>query len=318
MKRRHFFSAAAAGYSLIEAGNVSPEVNSMESKISKLPKRKLGKTGISLSVIGLGGMVIKNVSQDAADMIVHDAIDAGVNYFDVAPSYGDAEIKLGVALGPYRKNVFLACKSTYRTRDEITGEMHESLKKLRTDYFDLYQLHALSTIEDVHKTISEKGALSGVVKAKEEGLVRLIGFSAHSVEAALEALRNFDFDTVLFPVNFVMVQNGNFGLQVIEAARKKGIGVLAIKSMAFTRLANEEHREFPNCWYQPLKEPDEINLALRFTLSHGVTSAITAGDQKLFNIALKSVKLEQSLTKKEKEDLRKKAEGVSPLFKYPE
>ena len=111
--------------------------------------RTMTKTGEYLSILGFGGVVVRGVEQDVANRAVIRAVEAGINYFDVAPTYGDAEIKLGPALEPFRKDVFLACKSTERTADGITKELQQSLKNLRTDYFDLYQLHSLTTAGDI-------------------------------------------------------------------------------------------------------------------------------------------------------------------------
>jgi len=112
-----------------------------------------------LSIIGFGGIVVKDAKPEDASVLVKLAIDSGINYFDVAPSYGDAEIKLGPALEPYRKNVFLACKTTKRTKDESRAELEQSLQHLRTDHFDLYQLHAVTTIEDVNTIFGPDGAI---------------------------------------------------------------------------------------------------------------------------------------------------------------
>ena len=319
MKRREFLKTIAAASLVTQISSFSANLQGREklSKFGPLPKRPLGKTGVYLSIIGLGGMVLKGINQDRANQIVKDSIEADVNYFDVAPTYGDAESKLGPALEPFRKDVFLACKSTKRTKNEITEEMHNSFKLLRTDYFDLYQLHALTTPEDVKTAFGKDGALEAIVKAKKEGIVRFIGFSSHSVESAMEALENFDFDTVLFPVNFITWYKGNFGPQVVEYARRKGTAVLAIKSMACTRLTRGAKRLFPNCWYEPLSELEDASLGLRFTLSQPVTAAVPPGDESLYRMALKLAPSFIPLSEKEKNVLKRRAEDIQPIFQYP-
>ena len=122
---------------------------------SSVPKRSYKDGGPTLSIVGFGGIIVMNAEQDAANRIVSWAVEQGINYFDVAPSYGDSELKLGPALEPYRKDVFLACKTTERTRDKAEEEFKGSLKRLRTDYLDLYQLHALTDVkQDVDKTFA--------------------------------------------------------------------------------------------------------------------------------------------------------------------
>jgi len=147
-----------------------------------------------------------------------------------------------------------------------TGELHNSLKVLRTDYFDLYQLHALTTPDDIKTAFGKDGALEAVEKAKKEGIIRYAGFSSHSVESAMEALENYDFNTVLFPVNFATWYKENFGPQVVEYAKNKGTAVLAIKAMACSVFPEGKEKKYPNCWYLPLSEPEDALLGLRFTL----------------------------------------------------
>ena len=150
-----------------------------------MEKRILGQTGERLSIVGFGGIIVAEVDQRDANNYVAEAIDAGVNYFDVAPTYFDAEDHLGPALVGKRNEVFLACKTEDRSKKGSEKLLHQSLKKLQTDHFDLYQLHAVSTLEDVDQIFSPDGAMETYIKAKQEGLINHIGFSAHSEEAAL-------------------------------------------------------------------------------------------------------------------------------------
>ena len=146
--------------------------------------RTLGKTGQKLSVIGFGGIVVSETSPEEAARLVASAVARGVNYFDVAPSYGDAEEKLGPALKPHRDAVFLACKTQCRDADGATAELDASLKMMHTDHFDLYQLHAMTKMEDVETVLGPGGALEAFQRARDAGKVRYLGFSAHSAEAA--------------------------------------------------------------------------------------------------------------------------------------
>jgi len=164
-----------------------------------------------------------------------------VNCFDVAPTCGDAEQRLGPALEPFRSEVFPACKTAERDRTGPERELNQSLKNLRTDHLDLYQMHSLETKEDVDQAFGPGGAIEAFVRAKKEGKTRFLGFSAHSVEAALAAMGLFDFDTVLLPINSGCWFKGNFGPQVVEKAQGKGMGILALKAGAH-RLRDESNQ----------------------------------------------------------------------------
>ena len=284
----------------------------------QLERRALGRTGERLSIIGFGGIVVMNASTlDAANRVA-EAIDRGVNYFDVAPSYGNAEEMLGPALEPYRKNVFLACKTTERSREGAQRELDNSLRTLRTDHFDLYQLHAVNTKDDVEKIFAPGGALETFVAARKAGKVRWLGFSAHSVEGALALIGRFDFDTILFPTSFGTWHAGNFGPQVLEAARAKGMGILALKAMARGPWpAGAKRDRYPKCWYEPLASPEDAMMGLRFTLSHPVTAAIPPGDETLFKQALDLAMRFTPLGEDEARAIKQKALAGTPLFTFP-
>ncbi len=318
MKRREFISKtamAAPVFSLFLA-NLSLIARETTPAV-KLEKRSLGKTGEMLSIIGFGGIIVKNATPEDAASIVKFAIDAGVNHFDVAPSYGDAEIKLGPALEPYRKNVFLSCKTTKRTKDDARIELEQSLKNLRTDHFDLYQLHAVTSLNDVKTIFAPGGALETFKEAQKEGKIKYIGFSAHSVEAAMALMNGFDFDSIMFPFNFATWNAGNFGPQVLELAKQKQMGIIALKAMAKGPWPqNADRSKYPKCWYEPLLGEDDIRMGLRFTLSHPVTNILTPGEAELFKIAINMKETLSQLSPKEVNEIKLKALNQTPLFKY--
>ncbi|MEN8229470.1 MAG: aldo/keto reductase [Bacteroidota bacterium] len=282
-----------------------------------MEKRSLGKTGEKLSMIGFGGIVVKDATTAESAARVKEAIDHGINYFDVAPTYGNAEEMLGPALEPYRKDVFLACKTTERKKEGARKELEQSLKRLRTDHFDLYQLHAVIKLEDVDTIFSKGGAMETFLEAREEGKVRFLGFSAHSVEAAMALMDRFDFDTILFPFNYATWYAGNFGPQVMEKAKEKEMGILALKAMAQRPWEEGEERTISKTWYKPLINPEEANQGLRFTLSHPVTSAIPPGHEDLFSMALKLAKDFKPMDEKEVIQIKEKGINTKPLFIYP-
>ncbi|MGE5126115.1 MAG: aldo/keto reductase [Betaproteobacteria bacterium] len=316
MNRRDFVvsAAGAAGLAAFPAGLAGLE---RESGPGGLERRALGRTGEKLSIIGFGGIVVMNASADEAAARVGAAIDAGVNYFDVAPSYGNAEDMLGPALEPHRKGVFLACKTQGRTREAAAKELDSSLRKLRTDHVDLYQHHAVTKKQDVLTILGPGGAMEAFLEAKKAGKARFLGFSAHSVEAATALMDGYAFDTILFPVNYATWNAGGFGPQVLARAREKGMGILCLKALARQPWPEGAEKRYAKCWYEPFDTPDEARLALRFTLSHPVTAAIPPGDETIFAMALKLAAGFQPLTPAEAEAMKRKGLAARPLFRYP-
>lgn len=317
MERRDFLKKAAVTAATVAAAESDGQA---ASNNGKLPRREYGKTGEKLSIIGFGGIVVMGSDQAYADRVVAEAIERGVNYFDVAPTYGngEAETKLGPALEPYRKNCFLACKTTRRDRPGAEAELKQSLERLRTDHFDLYQLHAITDVEkDVDAVFKKGGAMEVFIQAKKEGRVRHLGFSAHSVEAAFAAMDRYDFDSVLFPFNFATWYKEDFGPQVIERAKAKGVARLALKAMARQSWPDgaKAKSPFKKCWYQPLNDPEEQELGLRFTLSQPITAAIPPGEEKLFRRAVDLAMDLKPITADEEKRLAKLATGLNPIFK---
>lgn len=315
MKRRQFIINSAMGGASL---SIYPFLNCSKKEGEpeiKYPRRKLGKTGETLPIIGFGGIVVKELEQTYANSVVAKAFDRGINYFDVAPTYGNAEDVLGPALKPYRNQSFLACKTTKRDRENSELELNESLNKLQTDYFDLYQLHSLNKIEDVEQAFGPNGAMETFLKARQDGKIRFIGFSAHSEEAALLAMEQFDFDTILFPINFVCWFQGNFGQRAVAKAKEKGMGIIALKTLALSYVPKGEERPYKRLWYQPMDDPEMANLSVRFTLSQGTTAAIPPGDEQFFWKGVEIAENFSPITDEEIEKLKKMADGVEPIFK---
>lgn len=318
MKRREFLKNTAASAALLGCFPASLSAVEREQVKDGMERRSLGQTGRKLSVIGFGGLVLKGSTPEQTAEWVRTAYEAGVNYFDVAPSYGNSEERLGPALEPYREKVFLACKTGQRKKDGALRELDASLKKLRTDHFDLYQLHAVTTPEEVDTILGPDGAIHAFEEAKAAGKVRLIGFSAHSVEAAMALMDRFAFDTILFPVNYATWHGGNFGPQVLAKAQEKKMGILALKSMAKRPWPQGADRSaHPNCWYEPMTDPAEVLMGLRFTLSHPVTAAIHPADAQCLKVALQVIPKFEPLSSAEVEEIKKKAMTEGLLFRYP-
>jgi aryl-alcohol dehydrogenase-like predicted oxidoreductase len=278
--------------------------------------RAYGTTGETLSVVGFGGIVVMNETHASAREIVAQAIDRGITYFDVAPTYGNAEERLGPALEPYRESVFLACKTDKRTALEAEAELHQSLEYLRTDHFDLYQLHAVTTLAEVEQIFSPGGAMETFVEAREKGLVRYLGFSAHSEGAALALMDGFDFDSLLFPFNWVCWHQAKFGPKVLERAAEKGVARLALKSLAKRRWQEGEREAspWPKCWYAPVDDASEAKLALRFTLSQPITAAVSPSHAELLWWACDAAEELTPLSPDEAGAVAQRSEGLAPIF----
>lgn len=280
-----------------------------------MEKRRLGETGEFLSIIGFGGIIVMNEDHSSASSIVSKAFERGINYFDVAPSYGNSEEVLGSALEPYRDKVFLACKTEKRTKDEAMTALNRSLKLLRTDHFDLYQLHAVDSLKDVEQVMGDGGAVEALIEAREQGLVKYLGFTSHSEDAAIALLNRFDFDTMLFPLNWVSWYQANLGSRVLNKAVEKSVGILAIKSLAKRKWRPDEKDkyEWPR-WYATVESFEEASLALRFTLSLPVTSAVSPSRVELFWWACDIADHFKPLSQDEKNLLMEWSNGLEPVF----
>jgi len=321
MKRRNFLASIAAGGAL---SALDPSYLAAKEKLAKpfeqpVPRRKYGRHQDELSIIGFGGITVMNTTPDEAAHFVAEAVDRGINYFDVAPTYGNAEERLGPALKPYRQKCFLACKTTQRDAAGSAKELEESLRLLQTDHVDLYQLHALTKLEEVEKVFGPGGAMETYAKARKNGKVRYIGFSAHSEEAAHAALDRFDFDSILFPLSFPTWIKANFGPSVHKRAKEAGKGVLALKAMAHQKWSGAKQQEklrWTKAWYEPFDQTDQVALALRFTLHLPVTAMIPPGHWELVKMA---VGLAQSgaltpLNDNERKLIEQVAQKSDPLF----
>jgi len=312
MERREFLKQAAVTAAAVAASS------QMQAKTPNNPiaKRTLGRTGEQLSIIAFGGIVVMDESTGDSKNIVAEAVDRGINYFDVAPSYGNEQEMLGPALAPYRKNCFLACKTEGRMKDDSRKQLEESLKLLQTDHVDLYQFHALTKMSDLDKVLGPGGAMETMEAAKKEGKIRYIGFSVHSAETAVAAMDRYNFDTILFPLNFVLYTQAGFGPQILKKAQEKKMGILALKGMAKSVWPEDQKKDHPEpkCWYKPAAFPDEASMGLRWTLNHPITAAIPPGDERYFRLAMDVAQNYKPLESHEEQALLAGAHGAEPIF----
>jgi len=259
-----------------------------------MEQRTLGKTGLKISVFAFGGIVVRDTPQGEAALIVAEAIERGINYFDVAPNYGNAQDILGPALKSHREKVHLACKTEKRTRDEAWADLENSLRLLKTDYFDVYQLHSVYP-KDVDTILGPGGALETLIEAKKKGIVRNIGITTHFDEVALALMAAHDFDTLLFPINWACRLKNNLGEAALKEAAARNMGRIALKGLAEKAKASDDPRDpegrlgdgYPKCWYKPIFDDAELaDMALRFTLSQDVHAAVSPGDARMLRLGL--------------------------------
>lgn len=290
MDKRQFIKHSIAGAVTIGTGAIIPpnvfagSYDRLSAKSGTI-KRQLGKTGFEVFPVIYGGIISSRDGQDASNNYVAWALDRGINYFDVAPSYGDAEEKLGISIKPFRKDIYLACKTTIRTRKEAEKEFEESLRLLHTDYFDLFQLHSLSSPEDVDIAFSANGIIEMIEKEKQRGRIRKIGFSAHSQKQAMRAMSLYNFDTVMFPLNWQMDMLAGWGSGVVNEAKQREMGIIALKGLIHRKWLNEEERKtYPKSWCKPIDVTNtELSVAaLKYTLNMGADVIVPPGDFRNF------------------------------------
>lgn len=240
----------------------------LEEKPMDIPKRKLGRTGVDVSILGLGGEGILRTfgrEREACELI-NRAVDLGINYFDCARAYSGSESYYGRTLKDRRSQVFLASKSHARDKDGAWAHLQETLRSMKTDHLDLWQIHDVRTEDDVARIFGVNGCIEAFRMAREKGLARFIGVTSHEDASLLRGcIELFDFDTVLVPVNPCDSVHGNFITELIPAAEEKGIGVIGMKVYFKGRAAKlPKHRT---------TEP-----FFRFALSHNIATAVVGCD----------------------------------------
>jgi len=199
---------------------------------SKMPKRELGKTSYKVSILSMGGQgALEDGTKDDSISIIKRAYDLGINYFDTSPIYGDSEKHYGKVLKGIRKNVFLATKTDDRTRDGSLRLLERSLKRLNTDYIDLWQIHHLDDSDDISSICSKKGSLQALIEMKEQKVVKYLGFTGHEIpDVLIKMSKQHLFDTVLCPVNAAdKNMNKSFISDVLPVAKDQNMGIIGMK-----------------------------------------------------------------------------------------
>ena len=280
--------------------------------------RRFGRTGHMSTIAIFGAAAFWEISQADADKVMEQVIAAGVNHIDVAPSYGQAEDRVGPWMPRERQRFFLGCKTMERTKDTAWKEMQASLKRLKTESFDLYQFHAVNSLEELDAVTMKGGALEAAVSAQKAGLTKFIGITGHGVDAPaiyLEALRRFDFDSVLFPLNFVQMGNLEYRKNaeaLIAECRQKDVGTMVIKTIAKAPWDDRPHTA--TTWYEPFNQMDEIQRGVNYALSQDVTGLCTAGDTRILPLVFKACENFTPLDSVEQEKLIESGKAFQPLF----
>lgn len=257
-----------------------------------MQRRRLGRLGHESSVLVYGAAALGSVDQDMADRSVQEALDAGINHFDVAASYGDAELRLGPWMPRIRQDIFLATKTGERERDAAWAQINASLERLQTDRVDLLQLHAVGDLDELDRAVGTGGALEAAVRAQDQGMVGAIGITGHGVHAAdthLEALRRFPFATVLTPLNPVLWREESYRSAyqaLVEEVQRQDAGLMTIKTVS--------RRNWPDgvdggyaTWYEPYDDAARIRAAVSWVLAHQeITGLATAGDVRLLEMII--------------------------------
>jgi aryl-alcohol dehydrogenase-like predicted oxidoreductase len=234
------------------------------------------------TVVTFGAVAVGRIDQDAADRAIQLVLDRGVNHFDVAPRYADAELRLRPWMSRIRDRVFLGGKTAERTRDAAWAQLHRSLERLGTDRLDLYQLHSVGKMAELEACTAREGALEALVQAREQGLVRWLGITGHTHAAPathLAALGRFDFDTVMFPLNFVLWADEAYrrdATALLAECARRDVGVHVIKTVAKDSWGEREKTHAT--WYEPFTDQDLIDRAVAFVLSKPVTTLTSVGD----------------------------------------
>ena len=233
-----------------------------------IPKRTLGKTDMEVTILGLGGEgILRSYDhEDQAYRLIHKAIDLGINYFESARAYSGSETYYGLALKERRKEIFLASKSHGRDRETAMDHLQQTLRNMKTDHLDLWQVHDVRTEQDIQEIFGPGGAIEAFTEAKEKGLTRYVGVTGHHHPLITRrCIEMYDFDTVLLPVNPAEPFYRSFIEQVIPPAAEKGLGIIAMK-VYFRGLVAK------------IPEYAGMEPFFRFALSHPVSTAVIGCD----------------------------------------
>ncbi len=255
-----------------------------------IPLAPFGRTGHISSRTLFGAAAFWNVTQAEAEATLDMLLERGVNHIDTAASYGDSELRLGPWLKHHRDQFFLATKTEERTQQGARESLHRSLERLQTDHVDLFQLHNLSNPQEWEIALGPGGALEAFIEAREQGLTRFIGITGHGLNIAAlhrKALERFDFDSVLLPYSYILMQNPHYAADVealLQICRERNVAVQTIKGITRSPWHARPHTR--NTWYEPLEDQADIDKAVHWVLGNPIVFLNTAADIHLLPKAL--------------------------------
>ncbi|UOF92180.1 aldo/keto reductase [Fodinisporobacter ferrooxydans] len=287
-------------------------------------QRRLGRLEYPGSVVMFGGAKLGDVTQEEANESIQFAIDHGVNHFDTAASYGGSEERIGACMTPaFRNAIFLATKTGERTKEKAKDEIYRSLKRLRVDYVDLLQLHAVGDLAELDKCTGKGGALEAAIEAKEEGIVKSIGITGHGHLAPathFEALKRFPFDAVLCPLNYRLYSMDQYRQdfdRLLEETKRQDVALRVIKAIAKGPWNVDQARNYAT-WYQPFDDQTIIDACVSFVLSFdGVCGFASAGDIHLFPKIVDAVSRYGQLSQEEVHEILSQVQDYQSPFGAP-
>jgi aryl-alcohol dehydrogenase-like predicted oxidoreductase len=250
-----------------------------------IAKEFFGRTGHQSTRAVFGGAALSKVTQDEADQVLELLLRYGINHIDVAAGYGDAELRIAPWLQKHPGHFFLATKTGRRTYDEAKRDIHRSLERMGVGRIDLIQLHSLADPIEWDIALSPRGALEACIEAREQGLVRFIGVTGHGTQIAathLRSLERFDFDSVLLPYSYIMMQDAHYAGEferVLAVCSERNVAAVTIKSIARRPWWGREHTR--NTWYEPFEEQGDIDAAVHWVLARPRIFLATVGDIRL-------------------------------------
>jgi aryl-alcohol dehydrogenase-like predicted oxidoreductase len=248
-------------------------------------KQTFGRTGHESSVTIFGAAALGRVSQSVADQTLDVLLEYGINHIDTAASYGDAELRIGPWMAKHRNDFFLATKTGERTYEKAKEEIHRSLERMRTDHVDLIQLHNLGHPDEWDIAMGPGGALEAAIEARDQGIVRYIGVTGHGLAIAAmhrRSLLKFDFDTVLLPYNYPLMQNAKYATdfeRLVTLCEERNVAVQTIKAITRGPWGSAERTH--STWYQPLTEQEDIDKAVHWVIGRPGLFLNTVGDTTL-------------------------------------
>jgi uncharacterized protein len=239
--------ATAAGIGVLSQTGTLVQAEKLAARVTRgtMPKRKLGKTGYDVSLFSLGGQATIEQPDKLEESveIIHRALDLGVNYIDTAAAYGRgiSETYIGEVMKHRRKEVFLATKSHDRSYDGTMRLFEQSLKNLQTDHVDLYQVHNVRTQDDLDRMFAADGIIKAFEKLRDEGAVRFLGLSGHrDPEILRKGIKQYEFDCLLMALNAADIHHAPFQYELLQTAREKNLGIIAMKIPARGRIFRED------------------------------------------------------------------------------